>query len=237
MEVLHWDARIFYIHSLLSEEEADYIMKKALARLERSGVVETETGASKIDNIRTSDGMFFERAEDPVVEAVERRIANWTHMPVHYGEGLQVLRYQKTQKYEAHWDYFFDKVNAVNGGNRYATVLTFLSTVEEGGETVFPKIPSPIGLNGPDFSDCAKHVLAAKPKKGDAVLFHSMKPNGDLEELSLHAACPVIKGIKWSMPKWIHTQHYKMGDKYDRELEAQLRREQELEARFGDHEL
>lgn len=37
---------------------------------------------------------------------------------------------------------------------------------------------------------------------GDAVLFHSMKPNGELEERSLHAACPVIRGTKWSMPKW-----------------------------------
>lgn len=30
--------------------------------------METETGASKIDEIRTSDGMFFNRAEDPVIE-------------------------------------------------------------------------------------------------------------------------------------------------------------------------
>lgn len=39
-------------------------------------------------------------------------------------------------------------------------------------------------------------------RAGDAVLFHSMKPNGELEERSLHAACPVIRGTKWSMPKW-----------------------------------
>lgn len=36
---------------------------------------------------------------------------------------------------------FFDKQNARNGENRYATMLTFLADVEEGGETVFPKIP------------------------------------------------------------------------------------------------
>ena len=35
---------------------------------------------------------------------------------------LKVLRYRKDQKYDAHWDYFFDQVNSVNGGNRYATV-------------------------------------------------------------------------------------------------------------------
>jgi hypothetical protein len=32
---------------------------------------------------------------------VEKRLAEWTLLPVHYGEGLQVLRYKKTQKYDA----------------------------------------------------------------------------------------------------------------------------------------
>lgn len=43
-----------------------------------------------------------------------------------------------------------------NGGNRYATVLTYLNDVEEGGETVFPNVPAPGGDNGPEFSECAR---------------------------------------------------------------------------------
>ncbi len=31
---------------------------------------------------------------------------------------------------------------------------------------VFPKIPAPGGIN-PNFSDCARHALAVKPRKGD----------------------------------------------------------------------
>ena len=54
-------------------------------------------------------------------------------------------------------------------------------------------------------------VLAAKPKQGNAVLFHSIKPTGELERLSLHTACPVIKGVKWSAPKWVHVGHYAAG--------------------------
>ena len=54
------------------------------------------------------------------------------------GEDLQVLRYQHGQKYDAHYDYFHDKVNIARGGHRVATVLMYLSNVTKGGETVFP---------------------------------------------------------------------------------------------------
>lgn len=54
------------------------------------------------------------------------------------GEDLQVLRYEHGQKYDAHFDYFHDKVNIARGGHRIATVLMYLSNVTKGGETVFP---------------------------------------------------------------------------------------------------
>jgi hypothetical protein len=101
-------------------------------------------------------------------------------------------------------DYFFDKVNGEsNGGNRYATVLMYLNDVEEGGETVFPNIPAPGGDNGPAYSECARHNLAAKPSKGSAVLFHSIKPSGELERRSLHTAWWVAGGgVGRERPSW-----------------------------------
>lgn len=57
---------------------------------------------------------------------------------------------------------------------------------------VFPNIPAPGGENV-GFSECARKHLAVRPRKGDAVLFHSIAPHGALEKKSLHAACPVIK--------------------------------------------
>ena len=32
----------------------------------------------------------------------------------------------------------------------------------------------------------------------------SLKPNGELDDSSLHGSCPVTKGEKWSATKWIH---------------------------------
>lgn len=80
-------------------------------------------------------------------------------------------------------------------------MCSYLNTPEEGGETAFPNIPAPGGDNGPDYSECARYFLAAKPVKGSAVLFHSFRLDGTLERRSLHTACPVIRGIKWSAPK------------------------------------
>lgn len=51
---------------------------------------------------------------------------------------MQVLRYENGQKYDPHFDFFQDPVNMAQGGHRIATVLMYLSNVEEGGETVFP---------------------------------------------------------------------------------------------------
>ena len=76
--------------------------------LSRSGVVADQEGHTEISEIRTSKGMFLNRGQDPVVADIERRIARWTLLPVGNGEGFQILKYEKTQHYNSHFDYFFD---------------------------------------------------------------------------------------------------------------------------------
>ena len=63
-----------------------------------------------------------------------------------HGEGLQVLHYEAGQKYEPHFDYFLDKFNTKNGGQRIATILMYLYAsksfspliwIHEKGQTIF----------------------------------------------------------------------------------------------------
>jgi prolyl 4-hydroxylase len=89
----------------------------------------------------------------------------------------QVLNYHVTEKYSAHFDYFHDSVNVANGGQRLATMLMYLSDVEEGGETVFPASKAHSN-DSSQLSSCGKQGLAVKPKKGNALLFYSLKPDG-----------------------------------------------------------
>jgi prolyl 4-hydroxylase len=42
-----------------------------------------------------------------------------------------------------------------------------------------------------------------KPRKGDALLFWSVTPDGKFDDRSLHGACPVVSGTKWVATKWM----------------------------------
>ena len=96
------------------------------------------------------------------------------HRIADHQEGLQILHYEHGQKYEPHFDYFHDAVNASpeRGGQRVATLLMYLSTPEEGGETVFPNAASKDKVAGGEWSECANKGLAVKTFKGDALLFY-----------------------------------------------------------------
>lgn len=106
--------------------------------------------------------------------------------------------------------------------NRHATILPYLSDVEEGGETVLPNAKHPEAFLGegyryphyPGAPECSQGLLL-KPRKGSATMFYHRLPNGDVDELSLHAGCPPTKGIKyaingftWSAPAEFGISHY-----------------------------
>jgi len=212
VELISWEPRAFVYHNFLTKEECDYLISLAKPHMQKSTVVDSETGKSKDSRVRTSSGTFLARGRDKFIRNIEKKIADFTFIPVENGEGLQVLHYEVGQKYEPHFDYFLDDFNTKNGGQRMATVLMYLSDVEEGGETVFPaakgNFSSVPWWN--ELSDCGKEGLSVKPKMGDALLFWSMKPDATLDPSSLHGGCPVIKGNKWSATKWIRVSDYKV---------------------------
>ncbi|KDP23952.1 hypothetical protein JCGZ_25340 [Jatropha curcas] len=209
-EVISWAPRAFIYHNFLTKEECDYLINLAKPHMQKSTVVDSETGKSKDSRVRTSSGTFLARGRDKKIREIEKRIADFTFIPVEHGEGLQVLHYEVGQKYEPHFDYFNDEFNTRNGGQRIATLLMYLSDVEEGGETVFPAAEGNVS-DVPwwnELSECGKGGLSVKPKRGDALLFWSMKPDASLDPSSLHGGCAVIKGNKWSATKWMRVNEY-----------------------------
>ncbi|KAL2922857.1 putative prolyl 4-hydroxylase 4 [Bienertia sinuspersici] len=210
---ISWKPRAFVYEGFLTAEECDHLISLAKSELKRSAVADNESGDSQVSEVRTSSGAFISKAKDEIVERIEQKIAVWTFLPIENGEDIQVLRYEEGQKYEAHYDYFVDKINIARGGHRYATVLMYLSDVKKGGETVFPNAElserqkEAIAAND-DISECGKRGIAVKPKKGDALLFFSLSPNAVPDQMSLHGGCPVIEGEKFSATKWIHVDSF-----------------------------
>jgi prolyl 4-hydroxylase len=186
--------RIVVFGNLLSAEECDALIAAARPRLARSLTVATSTGGEEVNADRTSNGMFFARAEIPVVQRLEERIARLLSWPVENGEGLQILHYRPGAEYKPHYDYFNPDEPGTptilkRGGQRVATLVMYLSEPEKGGGTVFPDV----------------HLEVA-PKRGNAVFFSYERPHPSTK--TLHGGAPVIAGEKWIATKWLREREF-----------------------------
>ena len=181
--------RVLVLGSLLTDDECLELMEQARPKLTRSETVDNATGGSEINAARTSDGMFFERGQTPLIARLEARMAELLRWPVEHGEGLQILRYRPGAEYRPHHDYF-DPVHPgtprilERGGQRVGTLIVYLSTPTSGGATVFPDVG-----------------LEVAPLRGNAVFFSYERPH--VSTKTLHGGAPVTAGEKWVATKWL----------------------------------
>lgn len=188
--------RILLFGDLLAAEECEALIQMSRGKLERSNVVDRQSGRYEPHPDRTSEGMYFRRAENDLIVRIEARIAQLTGCPVERGEPIQVLHYNPGTEYKPHFDYF-DPADSGNqkvlamGGQRVGTLIMYLNDVEAGGSTVFPDI----GLD----------VL---PRRGNAVFFAYSDEEGRLDARTLHGGSPVAAGEKWIATKWLRQRAY-----------------------------
>ena len=186
--------RVIVFGDLVSDEECDALIATARQRLARSLTVETQTGGEALNVDRTSDGMFFERGENPVVARLEQRIARLLQWPLEFGEGLQILRYAPGAQYRPHYDYFDPGEPGTplilrRGGQRVATLVMYLQEPQQGGATTFPDVG-----------------LEVAPKRGTGVFFSYDRP--DPATRTLHGGAPVLSGEKWVATKWLREREF-----------------------------
>ena len=133
-------------------------------------------------NIRTSKGINFnatlpfwaEEVQKIYVEAVNDYRNNFLTLDITQDEGFNMLRYEKTNKYDFHCDAHFTTYRVLSG-------LIYLNPSDyQGGETFF------------------KHFnISVKPEKPSIVLFPS-------NYIYLHAAMPVEEGVKYILVTWMN---------------------------------
>lgn len=181
--------RVVVFGGLLSDAECEDLMALAWPSLARSETVDNSTGGSEVNAARTSDGMFFERGQAPLIARLETRIAELLRWPVDHGEGLQILRYRPGAEYRPHHDYFDPAHPGTarilqRGGQRVGTLVMYLNTPQAGGATTFP--------------DAGIEVA---PQRGNAVFFSYERAHPGTK--TLHGGAPVEAGEKWVATKWL----------------------------------
>jgi prolyl 4-hydroxylase len=182
------DPEILYYENVLSATECKTLIRHARRRLERSEVVDHETGVGTVHPIRTSSGMSFKKNETRLVSDISERVSSIFQWPAGKTEPLSLLRYRPGEFYNEHYD-FFDYATSGSlkhrqrGGNRVGTLILYLNDCEKGGETLFADLG-----------------LEVYPKAGCAVYFGY--PNPHFASMTRHAGRPPLRGEKWIATIW-----------------------------------
>lgn len=124
------------------------------------------------------------------IDEVERRITNEVGLPPRFAWSNQLLKYRPGHAYAAHTDCFTPSEGEILDveppqRDRAATVLIYLSDVEDGGETAFPQI----GLD-------------VKPEKGKLIVWLNLLDDAHCNIKSQHLARAVGSGTKYVFQKW-----------------------------------
>ncbi len=142
---------------------------------------------------RTSYSGDVDRS-NPFVRMIERRIDDCLGLPNEWGETVQGQRYQPGQEFKDHTDWFrtwadYWPDESSRGGQRSWTAMIYLTDVEEGGETRFPKLSMDI-----------------PPQRGVMFAWNNAKADGTPNIDTLHAGLPVVRGTKYIITKWYRTR-------------------------------
>lgn len=174
-----------------------------------------------------------DKTADHILRRLHERISKLTKLPrklLQGSESMQVVRYQASGHYHAHFDSGMDPSVPCCHQNvdlkppqcrlcRFATILYYLNDVEQGGETAFPladnstitfkELPNPESDEFNLSISCHTANFVIPPRKGTAIMWYNnfIDPDsgllGDLDVNSIHGGCEVIKGEKWIANNWL----------------------------------
>lgn len=158
------------------------------------GLIESSLQPSTVthgpQDYRTSRTCHLGRLESPLVAQLDARLAALVGVDPACSEPLQGQCYDPGQYFRAHTDWFAPgtaehEEHCRVGGQRTWTVMVYLNTVLEGGETCFPQVGR-----------------AYTPIRGFGLAWNNLQVDGSPNPHTLHEALPVREGRKWVITKW-----------------------------------
>jgi prolyl 4-hydroxylase len=216
LRVVSVEPRILEIQNFLSDFEVDHLLNI----INPKRLVRSRTGSGGDDHIsetRTSTTTWIPRNTDSIVNRIFLRVSDALQIDEgmfrqrnrnddrsnypdlkddndRINEDIQIVHYNVGEQYTAHHDFGYPK-NIRDKISRSINLCMYLNDVPAGGETSFPR-----WRNGE-----TNEALNVKPVKGKAVIFYMITPDGNLDDLTQHAALPVIEGEKYFANLWIHS--------------------------------
>ena len=170
----------------------DYLAAGGAPFLRPASIFDPTTGQERPDPYRRSlTAALPEGAMDLALWAMKARMAALSDCDFAQGEPLALLLYRPEEEYRPHVDYLTEDEGSASAdlarrGQRVATSLIKLNEEYEGGQTVFSRLD-----------------IAWSGKRGDALSFSNIDPDGQGDPQSLHAGAPVRTGMKILASLWL----------------------------------
>ena len=178
--------QLYVVDDFMSSAECDAMAALIDRHLRPSTITLAETDKY----FRTSRTCDLGLLADPLVHEIDARIAATLGIRLPYSEALQGQRYDVGQQFKAHTDYFEPgtdeyQEHALARGNRTWTFMVYLNDAMAGGGTRFAAIDT-----------------VFSPRKGQALAWNNLRPDGTPNYDTLHSGMPVERGHKTIITKW-----------------------------------
>lgn len=179
------DLELFIIRNFLDPETCTALIERIDANRRPSDIAD-DIGVA---NFRTSETCDL-NPSDPLVAAVERKVADCLGLDEQLGEPTQGQRYAPGQEFKAHTDTFepggFDfYLHTADRGQRTWTAMIYLNEPADGGATRFRTIGKTV-----------------QPETGKLLAWNNLLPDGRPNVATLHQGMKVRKGTKYIVTKW-----------------------------------
>jgi prolyl 4-hydroxylase len=179
------DLQLFIVRDFLDGPSCAALIARIDARRRPSEIAD-DVGIAAFRTSETCDLDWH----DPVVGAVDRKIAELLGLPLRASEPLQGQRYAPGQEFKPHTDTFepggYDYyVHTAETGQRTWTAMVYLNRPDEGGATRFKAIGKTV-----------------QPEVGKLLAWNNLLPDGRPNPATLHQGMKVRKGTKYILTKW-----------------------------------
>ena len=197
LRVLHESPPVLAIDNFFTQQQCVAVEQVAMpagsSKVNPEEVVEVNSKTFSLSTAkRTSTSWFCRYRTVPVLLSKAHHALG---IPFEHMEEPQIVRYQTGQEFSWHCDEV-PPPQLANGGQRLATLLVYLNTVDKGGGTIFRD------LKGPDGN-----MLGMQPKQGSALLFFPAFRDGKTDDRTLHKG-EMAANEKRIVQMWIHERDY-----------------------------